>query len=298
MKNGRKTGIFNTWAECKRQIDGFSGAIYKSFSNYEEAENYIDMSKHQFNKDTNWEVESYVDGSYSENLKMYSYGCLIFINGETIELSEAQNATALIEMRNVAGEILGAQKAIEWAYKNGHKSIKIFYDYEGIEKWANGEWAATKIGTKEYQHFIHNFRQKLDIGFEKVKAHSGNIFNEQADNLAKQALLIFENSKHNDPIEEMITLSEKYKILFLKITNETTTANNSFNFIFNDLSINEKIAINFIKKVWVDLGNKVKDICTYDIQLHCNEDSLIWTICSNDGSSYKYKINNITRGHL
>ena len=35
---GHKTGIFNTWSECKSQIDGFSGARFKSFSSKQEAE--------------------------------------------------------------------------------------------------------------------------------------------------------------------------------------------------------------------------------------------------------------------
>jgi ribonuclease HI len=35
---GRKTGVFTSWNVCKRQIDGFEGAQYKSFTNLEEAE--------------------------------------------------------------------------------------------------------------------------------------------------------------------------------------------------------------------------------------------------------------------
>tara|TARA_R110001592_G_scaffold104818_2_gene294894 strand:- start:3430 stop:4065 length:636 start_codon:yes stop_codon:yes gene_type:complete len=35
---GRKTGVFTSWNVCKRQIDGFEGAQYKSFANLEEAE--------------------------------------------------------------------------------------------------------------------------------------------------------------------------------------------------------------------------------------------------------------------
>lgn len=35
---GRKTGIFTTWAECERQVKGFSQAIYKSFKTKKEAE--------------------------------------------------------------------------------------------------------------------------------------------------------------------------------------------------------------------------------------------------------------------
>ena len=35
---GRTPGIFNTWNECKAQVDGFAGARYKSFPTLGEAE--------------------------------------------------------------------------------------------------------------------------------------------------------------------------------------------------------------------------------------------------------------------
>ena len=38
VKNGRKIGIFETWDECKAQVEGFSGAEYKSFTKKEELE--------------------------------------------------------------------------------------------------------------------------------------------------------------------------------------------------------------------------------------------------------------------
>jgi ribonuclease HI len=35
---GRKTGIFTSWEECEEQVNGFSGAVYKSFKTRGEAE--------------------------------------------------------------------------------------------------------------------------------------------------------------------------------------------------------------------------------------------------------------------
>ena len=32
VKEGRSTGVFASWAECKKQVDGYSGAKYKSFT--------------------------------------------------------------------------------------------------------------------------------------------------------------------------------------------------------------------------------------------------------------------------
>jgi ribonuclease HI len=36
--NGRKKGIYTSWNVCKKQIDGFESAQYKSFSNLNDAE--------------------------------------------------------------------------------------------------------------------------------------------------------------------------------------------------------------------------------------------------------------------
>lgn len=38
---GRKPGIYSTWAECERQVKGFSGAIFKSFKTRDEASAFV-----------------------------------------------------------------------------------------------------------------------------------------------------------------------------------------------------------------------------------------------------------------
>ena len=37
VRRGRATGIFTSWAECKKQVDGFRGARYKGFTDPREA---------------------------------------------------------------------------------------------------------------------------------------------------------------------------------------------------------------------------------------------------------------------
>lgn len=37
VKKGKITGVFQSWDECKKSIEGFSGAEYKGFATYEEA---------------------------------------------------------------------------------------------------------------------------------------------------------------------------------------------------------------------------------------------------------------------
>ena len=41
VKKGRKTGIFNSWAECEQQVKGFAGAKYKSFKTPAEAKDWL-----------------------------------------------------------------------------------------------------------------------------------------------------------------------------------------------------------------------------------------------------------------
>lgn len=87
--------------------------------------------------------------------------------------------------RNVLGELKGAIKAMDLAVANGYKEITIFYDYEGIGKWATGAWKAKKDLTKHYKD-IYNQRSKyVKINFKKVKGHSGDAMNDEADRLSK-----------------------------------------------------------------------------------------------------------------
>ena len=42
--NGICPGIYTSWTDCQRQINGYEGAIYKSFNTQEEAEKAYNSS--------------------------------------------------------------------------------------------------------------------------------------------------------------------------------------------------------------------------------------------------------------
>ncbi len=186
VKKGRQTGIFLTWEECEMQVKGFKGALYKSFKTKQEAMDYLTDIPQTI--DTNGLI-AYVDGSYNIKTKEYGYGCVILQGQSVLEQFYGKgNDEEYAAMRNVAGEIIGSEMAIRYAIKNGHKLVCIYYDYEGIEKWANGIWKANKAGTIAYQSFIKESRKKIQISFVKVLAHSGDVYNELADTLAKKSV--------------------------------------------------------------------------------------------------------------
>lgn len=213
VAKGKVPGIYFTWDDCKAQVDHFPGAVYKSFPTIEEANAFIELaggaqSVLQGNKtgskkkdfdatlekspenavSTTEHLVAYVDGSYDHSQLAYAYGCVLVFQDEVVTLNGRGNDADLVGMRNVAGEILGSKCAISWAVEHNYPAITIYYDYEGIEKWAMGIWKANKPGTIAYKEFVQMQKENIAISFQKVAAHTGVEYNEMADQLAKSAL--------------------------------------------------------------------------------------------------------------
>lgn len=187
VRKGKKTGIFNTWDECKKNVDGFSGAQYKSFKTKEEALAYIGDGNEVKTDNTNG-VIAYVDGSYNIATKEFSYGMVILRDSKEYTFNKKFDDKDLASMRNVAGEIKGAQAAMAYAVEEGLKEITIYYDYAGIAFWCLGDWKANKEGTIAYKEYYDSIKELVKVNFVKVKGHSGDKYNDMADALAKEAL--------------------------------------------------------------------------------------------------------------
>lgn len=204
VKVGRVPGIYGTWDECKLQVDGYPNSEYKGFARLSEAESFVgtevlesmklnpDIYAHEENASTPLEggyaVKAYVDGSYDVATGNYASGAVILLDGKTVELSKLYTDDAGGKLRNVAGEIKGAELAIEYCKKHGIDSVVIYHDYLGVGKWADDEWKANLDMTKAYKSYIRECRKNMRINFVKVKGHSGDKYNDMADALAKAAL--------------------------------------------------------------------------------------------------------------
>ena len=206
VRKGRKTGIFTTWDECRAQVHGFPCAEYKSFPTMEGAKGFMELgmegenqlpfedekekkSSESFPKVTaEPELVAYVDGSFDQSTKRFSYGMVILENGEEKTFNKSFSDPSLAGMRNVAGEIMGARAAMEYAIANNKKRLVIYHDYEGIAKWPLGIWKTNKEGTIAYKAYYDEAKTKVSIRFQKVTGHSGDKYNDYADKLAKQAL--------------------------------------------------------------------------------------------------------------
>lgn len=192
VKQGNSPGIYETWDECRVQVDGFSGALYKGFATKKEAESYLSNNTSHKPAFKDAEVTIYVDGSFDEESSVYGYGCVVIKKDGTIEkYFGAGNNPESVKLRNVAGEMLAAMNAVRYAINNGYKSVNICYDYSGIEMWAIGAWKTNNNLTMKYAHAMQEWGEKVSIMFQKIAAHTGEEYNEMADQLAKYAVSNF-----------------------------------------------------------------------------------------------------------
>lgn len=203
VKKGKTPGVYSTWEECREQVLGFPGGIYKGFVTKEEAEKYAgsvwkDISEQKKAEEKNFlersmmpendEAVAYVDGSYNGETGDYSCGVVFFFKGKKKQFAKKGTDKKLAEMRNVAGEIMGAEMAMREAVKLGVSYLTIVHDYQGVASWCTGEWKTNKEGTKAYKAYFDSIQGLIDIRFEKVKGHSGDKYNELADSLAKSVI--------------------------------------------------------------------------------------------------------------
>lgn len=193
IKKGKEVGIFEKpWDEVKCMIAGVSGAVYKGFPTLESAEEWYYGDTREvvhIEQDENTLV-AFVDGSSSMSIDEYGSGVVLILpNGEIEEIYFAGSHEKAKDMKNVAGELAGAMRAMKEAKSRGFKNVIIKHDYLGCSEWINGNWKAKNDMVKKYIEWYNNvIRDSVNVRFEWVKGHSGDKYNELADTLAKKAI--------------------------------------------------------------------------------------------------------------
>ncbi len=199
VRAGRTPGIYDSWEDCRKTVEGFPGAVYKSFPTLEEAEAFLNASSRAMERESAGERSkavpeerqkgpyAFVDGSFHAAANVYGYGGFLVHDGKKEVLQGAGAEPEMASMRNVAGEVLGSMAAIERALELGLKELTIYYDYLGVEMWATGAWKRNKAGTAAYHDYVSSVKDRIKLRFVKVKGHSGVEGNEEADRLAKEA---------------------------------------------------------------------------------------------------------------
>ncbi|MCS7298015.1 MAG: RNase H family protein [Bacteroidia bacterium] len=130
-------------------------------------------------------IEIDVDGAYRANGKVgYGFvirkdGIEIYREGGTVPAHDED----LSAHRQIGGEIYAVVQALRWCVRHKVTNCIIYHDYEGLARWARGEWKARTPLTRRYVKFLQQV--PVQIEWIKVPAHQGLHWNEVADALAQ-----------------------------------------------------------------------------------------------------------------
>lgn len=236
--------IVATWAECLKYVKGVKGAKYKSFESKTQAEEYLNNNNQGLKKeDGNYPLDClhvYVDGSYNSETKEYSYGMVAVKDSTVLDIEgESFLSKGTNNIRQIAGELKAAVRGAEYALENNEKKVVIFHDYAGICYHATGFWDRKEESSKEYYEKMQGLMKKgIEIIFVKVDSHTGDLFNELADEKCKESLRI--------PSDNVVAKHLKNNVIYVKdisVKDEIIkiTSGNSANIICKDSNLTDEI---------------------------------------------------------
>jgi ribonuclease HI len=165
---GHKKGVFTSWKVCKKQIDGFEGAQYKSFADLNEAEfastkNYADYVGKETKKTSlslkekeklgkpNLESIS-VDAACSGNPGKMEYRGVLTHNKQQIFIKGP-----FIKGTNNIGEFLALVHGIALLKSKNKENIPVYSDSKIAMNWVKQKRCKTNM------HFDASNRDLLDL---------------------------------------------------------------------------------------------------------------------------------------
>ena len=219
VHKGLKIGIYYNWSDCKIQINGFKGAIYKKFSNLEDAQYFLEhgnienTTDNQVNDNIDFQsyIDVYTDGSLIRKNGYIGCGYGIYIPKFNIRIS-----TELYENKtNNRAELKAIIDTINLLKLKNESNIRIHTD----SQYCILIYGKTgiKFKEKQFKNVINKdlviealeSKNNVNLLFNHVKAHTGTnddvhyLGNDIADNLANIAAVnnyVSINKKWNQEI--------------------------------------------------------------------------------------------------
>lgn len=196
VPNGVKCGIYNTWDECKENIEGFDNPIYKKFDDETKAKEFFDEFHNV--------LYVYTDGACHNNGKENAVaGIGIYFNKDN-----ENNVSIKLEgdnLTNNIAELTAIIKAIQIIKKFDIEKKVIVSDSEYAikcattygEKLSKNNWLTKKDNSPppnvELVKKLYELTNKYNILYKHVEAHTDktdrhSIGNYNADKLANSSL--------------------------------------------------------------------------------------------------------------
>lgn len=200
--SGRNPGIYDSWSECNKQVNGVRGAKFNKFGDKSEAERFFQSHFKPKDKTDNVMIPavnrtiSYTDGSSTKSGA--GYCALILKESNPIQyFGPVPSEDGSIPTNNRA-ELY----AIAVAIHNSEGPLNVMTDSEYavsslttyVYSWKQNDWKNSRgetIANIDLIKYLHEAMLKRDIKLIHVKGHSGDKWNELADQLAKKGSVMY-----------------------------------------------------------------------------------------------------------
>ncbi|MCC8145017.1 MAG: viroplasmin family protein [Bacteroidales bacterium] len=170
---GIEPGIYNTWEDCKKQTENFEGAIYKSFTSYDEAKkayqsspwDYIGKEKKAVIQGKNLSPQIIrnslsVDAACSGNPGKMEYRGVYTDTGEEIfHIGPFDNGT------NNIGEFLALVHGLA-LLKQQHSDLPIYSDSVNAIAWVRKKKCRTKLTANTENKKLFELIERAEVWLE------------------------------------------------------------------------------------------------------------------------------------
>ncbi|XP_016384857.1 ribonuclease H1-like isoform X4 [Sinocyclocheilus rhinocerous] len=211
VRKGFRPGVYQTWEECKHQVDKFPSAIFKKFASEQDAWAFVRSQSAAASfgrpKGCDYEVlpsrnvpdasmavplgrkRTYEDSDDDEGL---SYP-------KRVKLTEVSNVAERLPGRqtNQRAELQAACKALEQARENNFKKVVLYTDSKftingitsWVKTWKSNGWrlkGGGAIVNKDDFQKLDKLNAELEVVWMHIPGHAGYTGNEEADRLSRE----------------------------------------------------------------------------------------------------------------
>ncbi|MDY6267547.1 MAG: ribonuclease HI [Selenomonadaceae bacterium] len=225
VARGRAVGIFTSWSECEKQVKGFAGARFQSFTDVRAALAWLNGNPKPATPKASPSKKTKKTATYrkprtslpspSPALATDPADYTIFTDGSCLRNPNGPGGWAIVAKNMATGqvtersagepsttnnrmELTAAIEALRLAPEGTRVALYTDSQYlkNGITKWVAG-WKRRGWRKADGQPVLNqDLWMELDrlygahtVSFHWVKGHAGNLLNERCDQLAKRAAM-------------------------------------------------------------------------------------------------------------
>ena len=210
VKQGRTKGIFFTWEDCKKQVDGYPKASFKGFALMEEALEWLycgssrakkEAYKKRLEADKPVSIEefapnfiAYTDGSCLKNPNGPGGWATVITDTETGEITELcdgcpSTTNNRMELQAAIAAMSFPKEPSKIALYTDSKYLKNAFTEGWLVNWKKRGWIKSDgepVLNQDLWEQLDELYQKHEVVFYWVKGHVGIQQNERCDALARR----------------------------------------------------------------------------------------------------------------